>query len=243
MNALEVATPASIVAGSSASGSSQWPLTARLSPTSIAESPSVAARHSRTPVSSERSAAGDEPVPGLLKDRKVVVPPNAAATESWKNRSGSASDATRVCVWTSTTPGRTSSPVASITSSAPAARPLRSGSIAVIRPPSIATSAIREPPAVTTVPPRTSRAVTAPPRSPRHQRGHPGQPHHARVMPSIGITDENRRQAPEIKHQAAPRAPHSTSRIEIVWAPSHRQRRPISRRRSSQPSSATTVAK
>ena len=36
---------------------------------------------------------------------------------------------------------------------------------------------------------------------------------------------------------------HSTSRIEIACAPSHRQRRPISRRRSSQPSSATTVAK
>ena len=94
---------------------------------SIAESPSVAARHSRTPVSSDRSAAGDEPVPGLLNERNVVVPPNAAATESWKNRSGSASVATRVCVWTSTTPGSTSSPVASITSSAAAARPLEVG--------------------------------------------------------------------------------------------------------------------
>ena len=31
------------------------------------------------------------PVPGLLKARKVVVPPNAAATLSWKKRSGSAS--------------------------------------------------------------------------------------------------------------------------------------------------------
>ena len=68
------------------------------------------------PVSSDRSAAGDEPVPGLLNDRNVVVPPNAAATESWKNRSGSASVATRVCVWTSTAPGRTSSPVASTVS-------------------------------------------------------------------------------------------------------------------------------
>ncbi len=58
---------------------------------SMALSPSVAARHSRTPVSSDRSAAGDDPVPGLLNDRNVVVPPNAAATESWKNRSGSAS--------------------------------------------------------------------------------------------------------------------------------------------------------
>ena len=77
---------------------------------SIAESPSVAARHSRTPVSSDRSAAGDEPVPGLLNDRNVVVPPNAAATESWKNRSGSASVATRVCVWTSTTPGKHQQP-------------------------------------------------------------------------------------------------------------------------------------
>ena len=44
------------------------------------------------------------------------MPPNAAATESWKNRSGSASLATRVCVWTSMTPGSTSSPVASTTS-------------------------------------------------------------------------------------------------------------------------------
>ncbi len=100
--------PASIVAGSSVSGSSAWPLTARLSPTSMALSPSVAARHSRMPVSSERSAAGDDPVPGLLNERNVVVPPNAAATESWKKRSGSASEATRVWVWTSTTPGSTS---------------------------------------------------------------------------------------------------------------------------------------
>ena len=82
----------------------------------MALSASVAARHSRTPVTSDRSAAGLDPVPGLLNDRNDVVPPNAAATESWKNRSGSASLATLVCVWTSTAPGRTSSPVASITS-------------------------------------------------------------------------------------------------------------------------------
>ena len=118
----------------------------------MALSPSVAARHSRMPVSSDRSAAGDDPVPGLLNERNVVVPPNAAATESWKKRSGSASEATRVWVWTSTTPGRTSSPVASTTSAAPAAGPARSGSIALIRPPSTATSAARAA-AVTTVPP------------------------------------------------------------------------------------------
>src|SRR5688572_33496008 len=75
----------------------------------------VAARHSANPVCSDRSAAGDDPVPGLLNDRNDVVPPYAAATESWKNRSGSASEATRVWVCTSTTPGRTSIPVASIT--------------------------------------------------------------------------------------------------------------------------------
>ena len=64
----------------------------------MALSPSVAARHSVSPVRSERSAAGDDPVPGLLNDRNDVVPPNAAATESWKKRSGSASVATRVWV-------------------------------------------------------------------------------------------------------------------------------------------------
>ena len=78
-------------------------------------------RNSSMPARIDRCAAGDEPVPGLLNARNVVVPPNAAATESWKNRSGSASVATRVWVWTSTTPGRTSSPVASTTSSAGAA--------------------------------------------------------------------------------------------------------------------------
>ena len=54
----------------------------------MALSPSVAARHSASPVRNDRSPAGVEPVPGLLNDRNVVVPPNAAATESWKNRSG-----------------------------------------------------------------------------------------------------------------------------------------------------------
>ncbi len=211
---------------------------------SIAESPSVAARHSRTPVSSDRSAAGDDPVPGLLNDRNVVVPPNAAATESWKNRSGSASEATRVCVWTSTTPGSTSSPVASITSSAPAARPLRSGSMAVIRPPSIAISATREPPAVTTVPARTSRSVTPALCRPWASRidlcpRTPEIKHQGRRDWTPGDASED--------HRAANRGPtaadHSISRIEIACAPSHRQRRPISRSRSSQPSSATTLAK
>ena len=53
------------------------------------------------------------------------MPPNAAATESWKNRSGSASVATRVWVWTSTMPGSTRSPVASTTSRASAGRQVR----------------------------------------------------------------------------------------------------------------------
>ena len=113
------------------------------------------------PVRIDRCAAGDDPVPGLLNARNVVVPPNAAATESWKNRSGSASDATRVWVWTSIAPGRMSSPDASITSSAPAAGPERSGSIASMTPPRTATSARRDPDAVTTVPPRTTRSVTS----------------------------------------------------------------------------------
>ena len=94
---------------------------------SMALSPSVAARHSRDPGQQRALGRGDDPVPGLLNDRNVVVPPNAAATESWKNRSGSASVATRVCVWTSTAPGRTSSPVASMTSRR-GRRPPRSGS-------------------------------------------------------------------------------------------------------------------
>ena len=135
-------------------------MTTRLRPTSTAESAAVAACHSRSPTASDRAAAGDEPVPGLLNDRNVVVPPNAAATESWKNRSGSASEATRVWVWTSTTPGRTSSPVASTTSRAVDAGPDRSASIASIRPPETATSATRDPAAVTTVPPRTTRSAT-----------------------------------------------------------------------------------
>ena len=63
-------------------------------------------------------------------------------------------------VWTSTTPGSTRSPGASTTSRAVDAGPDRSGSIAVIRPPSTATSATREPAAVTTVPPRTTRSAT-----------------------------------------------------------------------------------
>ncbi len=162
MNALNVGTPPSTRCGRSATGSSWDADTTALSPTSTAESFDVAASHSRSPVRSERAAAGDDPVPGLLNERNVVVPPNAAATESWKNRSGSASDATRVWVWTSTTPGSTSRPVASTTSPAPAARPPRSGSTAVIRPPSTATSARDEPAAVTTVPPRTSRSVIGP---------------------------------------------------------------------------------
>ena len=164
MNALTVGTPASITAGSSATGSAWAAVTTRLRATSTAASPSVAARHSRRPATSDRAASGDDPVPGLLNERKVVVPPNAAATESAKNRSGSASEATRVWVWTSTIPGSTRSPVASTTSPAVAAGPPRSGSTAEIRPPSTATSATREPFAVTTVPPRTTRSAMVSPR-------------------------------------------------------------------------------
>ena len=51
-------------------------------------------------------------------------------------------------------PGRLDHPAA------PAAGPLRSGSIAVMTPPSTATSARRDPVAVTTVPPRMTRSVT-----------------------------------------------------------------------------------
>ena len=115
MNALAVGTPASTIAGSSAIGSSMPPRIAGLSAKSTAESDAVTCRNSPMPARIERWAAADDPVPGLLNARNVVVPPNAAATESWKKRSGSSSEATRVWVWTSTTPGSTSSPVASTT--------------------------------------------------------------------------------------------------------------------------------
>src|SRR5438128_2282580 len=39
----------------------------------MAESDSVAERHSRRPVRSDRAAAAEEPVPGLLNDKNVVV--------------------------------------------------------------------------------------------------------------------------------------------------------------------------
>ena len=92
MNALAVGTPASTIAGSSAIGSSIPPAdrqaqrevdrgVVRRDPPQLA-----------IPARIDRCAAGDEPVPGLLNARNVVVPPNAAATESWKNRSGSSSD-------------------------------------------------------------------------------------------------------------------------------------------------------
>ena len=56
------------------------------------------------------------PVPGLLKVSTVVVPPCAAASVSWRNRSGCSASGSRRWVWTSITPGSTSSPVASMTS-------------------------------------------------------------------------------------------------------------------------------
>ena len=110
-------------------------------------------------------------------------------------------DATRVWVWTSTTPGRTSRPVASTTSRADAASPPRSASTAAIRPPSTATSARREP------------------------------------------VDRDDRAAADRRGPSSRRPAQPSSTISISWAPSHRQRRPTSRSRSSQPSSGRTVAK
>jgi hypothetical protein len=158
MNALKVGTPASTSSGISSTASPCEAEITGLNPTSTAASELVAASHSRSPTRRDRAAASDEPVPGLLKARNVVVPPNAAATESWKNRSGSASLATLAWVWTSTTPGSTSSPVASTTSGAAATARPRSGSTATISPPSTATSARLDPSAVTTVPPRITRS-------------------------------------------------------------------------------------
>ena len=106
MNAFAVGTPASTIAGSSATGSSIPPRIAGLSAKSTAASDDVTRRNSSMPARIERWAARDEPVPGLLNARNVVVPPNAAATESWKKRSGSSSLATRVWVWTSMQPGQ-----------------------------------------------------------------------------------------------------------------------------------------
>ena len=105
----------------------------------------------RRPASSEPWTPSLMPVPGLLNASSVVVPPNAAATVSWKNRSGSSSVAIRVWVWTSMTPGRTSSPVASMTRAAASAG--MAASTAAIRPSRTATSAGSEPSARTTVPP------------------------------------------------------------------------------------------
>jgi hypothetical protein len=66
----------------SSSGRSCWAVMTAESPKSTALSPSVAARHSEMPARSVSWAAGLMPVPGLLKARKVVVPPKAAPTES-----------------------------------------------------------------------------------------------------------------------------------------------------------------
>ena len=142
-------------------GSSWLALITRLTAMSTAESWSVAARHSSRPASRLRAAAGEAPVPGLLNARKVVVPPNAAATESWKNRSGSASLATRVWVWTSTTPGSTSNPSASTTSRADSAMRPDPARSPTIRPASIGD--VGPPRALDGRPPSrrgTSRSVT-----------------------------------------------------------------------------------
>ena len=74
MNAFSVGTPASTTAGISRTGSSWAAVITRLGATSTAESLAVASRHSRRPVTSERAAASDDPVPGLLKARNAVVP-------------------------------------------------------------------------------------------------------------------------------------------------------------------------
>ena len=83
MNALAVGTPRAISSGSSATGSSCWPEITADRPKSTAASPSVRARNSSRPASSDARPRSLMPVPGLLKARKVVVPPKAAATLSW----------------------------------------------------------------------------------------------------------------------------------------------------------------
>src|SRR3989441_5036309 len=84
----------------------------------------------------------------------VVTPPQAAAIVPDSKSSTLRTPPTSASRWvcTSTPPGRTSSPVASI-SRRPGAR---DGSIAAMRPPSTPTSARTESAAVTTVPPRTT---------------------------------------------------------------------------------------
>ncbi len=82
MKAFAVGTPASTIAGSSASGSSIPPRIAGLSAKSTALSDAVTRRNSSIPVRIERCAADEDPVPGLLNARNVVVPPKAAASES-----------------------------------------------------------------------------------------------------------------------------------------------------------------
>ena len=70
MNALNVGTPPSTRCGISAIASSCEAEMTALRPTSTAESPAVAASHSRRPVRSERAASGEDPVPGLLNDEE-----------------------------------------------------------------------------------------------------------------------------------------------------------------------------
>jgi hypothetical protein len=123
---------------------------------SMAASPLVRSSHSCAAATAEPATASLMPVPGLSKASSVVVPPNAAARVSWKNRSGSSSLPMRVWVWTSTTPGMTSRPVASMALVAAVAG--MPGSTAAIRPSEMATSAASDPSARTTVPPRTTRS-------------------------------------------------------------------------------------
>ena len=169
----------------------------RLSPKSTAASDAVTRRNSLHPGQIERSAAGDDPVPGLLKARNVVVPPNAAATESWKKRSGSPSEATRRVGMYIDRARQDEQTVASTTSPAPAASrsdPTRPSSIA---PPRTATSARRDPAAVTTVPPgsgvpaRAGRSSRHPPRIAAAQRRSAGR--HRRVRGSPGAPGRGRR--------------------------------------------------
>ena len=125
----------------------------------MALSPSVAARHSRTPVSSERSAAGDDPVPGLLNDEE-----RGRAAERRGDRVLEEPVGLRVRgdprvgvdvdrAGEDQHPGR----VDRLARVRRAGRS-RSASTASIRPPRIATSARRDPSARTTVPPVMRRS-------------------------------------------------------------------------------------
>ena len=160
MNALAVGTPAAISSGSSAIGSSCWPLiTARQAEVDrrLALRPGAELAHAGQRASAAPSAL--MPVPGLLNARNVVVPPNAAATVSWKNRSRFAPRSAAGCGC-----GRRSHRAGRAARSRRSPRPAVAGAVRPDRadPPvgrprrRRATSRWRG----TTVPPRTTRSVT-----------------------------------------------------------------------------------